>query len=42
MNNFRDSDTSWYLQACARMEASGVQTEIQEACARIQRQLAPR
>ena len=30
------------LQACARMEASGVQAEIQEACARIQRQLAPR
>ena len=30
------------LQACARIEASGVQAKIQEACARIQRQLAPR
>ena len=34
--------TCLQLQACARMEASGVQAEIQEACARIQCQLALR
>ena len=30
------------LQARARMEASGVRTEIQEACERLKRQLARR
>ena len=34
--------TCLQLQACARMEASRVQAEIQEACARIQHQLALR
>ena len=34
--------TCLQLQACARMEASGVQAKIQEACTRIQCQLALR
>ena len=34
--------TCLQLQACAQMEASRVQAKIQEACARIQRQLALR